>query len=57
MLANAKMEVAAIVLPGFEIYGFLPAFWGAIVLSLINLVLRAAGRSLADDGRHQRRQR
>lgn len=38
---NALMlKVAAALVPGFTIVGFAPAFWGAIVLALLNLVLR-----------------
>lgn len=36
---NALMlKLAAAIVPGFAIQGFLPAFFGAIVLSLINVV-------------------
>lgn len=35
------LKVAAAFVPGFEIQGFAPAFWGSIVLSLINLLFRA----------------
>src|ERR1700733_7557816 len=40
---NALMlELAsALLMPGFEVRGFLAAFVGAIVLSLVNLVLKA----------------
>jgi uncharacterized membrane protein YvlD (DUF360 family) len=34
------LEVAAAFVPGFEIHGFLAAFLGAIVLSVVNIVLR-----------------
>jgi putative membrane protein len=38
---NAVMlKFAAALVPGFEVYGFLPALFGAIILSLISLVLR-----------------
>jgi putative membrane protein len=38
---NALMlKLAAAVVPGFRISGFLPAFFGALVLSLVNLLLR-----------------
>ncbi|HEV8523514.1 MAG TPA: phage holin family protein [Terriglobales bacterium] len=38
---NALMlKLAAALLPGFEIVGFLPAFFGAIVLAIINMVVR-----------------
>jgi putative membrane protein len=42
IVINALMlKVAAALVPGFFIRGFLPAFIGAIVLTLVNLVLRA----------------
>ena len=38
---NALMlKLAAAFVPGFSIQGFLPAFFGAIVLSLVNLFLK-----------------
>ena len=38
---NALMlKLAAALLPGFEIVGFIPAFFGAIVLAIINMVVR-----------------
>jgi putative membrane protein len=41
IVINALMlKVAAALVPGFRIEGFLPAFFGAIVLSLVNMVLR-----------------
>src|ERR1700730_14935684 len=41
LVINALMlEVAAALVPGFRIDGFLPAFFGAIVLSLVNMALR-----------------
>ncbi len=39
---NALMlKVAAALVPGFRIDGFLPAFLGAIVLTLVNMVLKS----------------
>ncbi|MGH7765872.1 MAG: phage holin family protein [Candidatus Binatia bacterium] len=39
---NAIMlKLAAAVVPGFEVYGFLPALLGAIILSVISLILRS----------------
>jgi putative membrane protein len=41
LIINAFMlKLAAAFVPGFHIRGFAPAFWGGIVLSLINLLLR-----------------
>jgi putative membrane protein len=43
---NALMlELAAFLVSGFRIDGFIPAFFGAIVLSLVNVVLRAIARA------------
>jgi putative membrane protein len=33
--------VAANFVPGFNVYGFIPAFWGALVLALLGMVIRA----------------
>jgi putative membrane protein len=42
---NALMlRLASILVDGFEIRGFFPAFWGAIVLSLVNLFFRMLTR-------------
>lgn len=42
LVINALMlEVAAALVPGFRISGFVPAFLGAIVLSLVNMGLHA----------------
>jgi putative membrane protein len=44
---NALMlKLAAALVPGFSIQGFLPAFFGAIVLSLVNLVLKIVASGL-----------
>ena len=41
IVINALMlKLAAAFVPGFEIHGFLAAFLGAIVLSVVNMVLR-----------------
>jgi putative membrane protein len=43
---NALMlKVAAAFVSGFTIDGFVPAFLGAVVLSLVNIVLRAIARA------------
>jgi putative membrane protein len=45
---NALMlKLASAIVSGFTIQGFLPAFFGAIVLSLVNIVLRALTRGVA----------
>ena len=41
LVINALMlELAAWLAPGFNVHGFWSAFFGAIILSLVNLVLR-----------------
>jgi len=43
---NAMMlKLAASFVPGFTIEGFVPAFFGAIVLSLVNVFLRGIARA------------
>jgi len=47
---NALMlKLAAALVPGFMINGFLPAFLGAIVLSIINLLFRVTRKALRDE--------
>src|SRR3954463_90603 len=42
LVINALMlKVAAALVPGFRIDGFLPAFLGAIVLTLVNMILKS----------------
>ena len=38
------MFVSTLLSPDFVVRGFWPAFWGAIVLSLINMVLKSLAR-------------
>lgn len=41
LVINALMlELASALVPGFQVRGFWPAFWGAIVLSLVNMMLK-----------------
>jgi putative membrane protein len=42
LVINAVMlELASMLVPGFKILGFGAAFWGSIVLSIINMIFRA----------------
>jgi len=42
LVINALMlEFASLFVPGFTVRGFAPAFWGAIILSLLNFAIRA----------------
>lgn len=41
LLINAVMlKLAAMLVPGFEVHGLWPAFWGGIILSLLNIGVR-----------------
>ncbi len=40
------MFASALLRPDFVVSGFWPAFWGAIVLSLINMLLKALARDM-----------
>jgi putative membrane protein len=47
---NAIMlELAAAFVPGFRITGFMPAFIGAVALSLVNLVFRGFAKAMTSD--------
>ena len=42
LVINAIMIlVAAAVVPGFKVNGFAPAFWGAIVLAILGMLIKA----------------
>jgi putative membrane protein len=42
LVINAVMlEFASLLVPGFIVRGFGPAFWGALILSLLNFAVRA----------------
>jgi putative membrane protein len=41
LLINALMlKLAALFVPGFEVRGLWPAFWGGLILSLLNMIVR-----------------
>lgn len=40
IINGLMLLVAAQIVPGFAIAGFIPAFFGAIVLSVVNMILR-----------------
>ena len=41
LLINALMlKFAAIFVPGFEVRGLWPAFWGGLILSVLNMIIR-----------------
>jgi putative membrane protein len=46
LLINALMlKLAAVFVPGFEVRGLWPAFWGGVILSLLNIVVRQVLKS------------
>lgn len=48
LVINALMILlASSVVRGFQVHGFLPAFWGAIVLALLGMLIRAFTKSNA----------
>ena len=41
LVINALMlKFAALFVPGFEVRGLWPAFWGGLILSLLNMIVR-----------------
>lgn len=45
LVINAVMIlVASSLVPGFHVYGLIPAFWGAVVLALLGMLIRALVR-------------
>src|SRR5262245_23563600 len=55
-VVNALMlKLAASLVPGFTIQGFLPAFFGAIVLSIVNVILKVVTKSVTPGRREWRR--
>jgi putative membrane protein len=47
LVINALMiRLAAVVVPGFVVHGFAPAFWGAIVLALLGMMIKAVVRDV-----------
>lgn len=42
LVVNAAMIVlASDIVPGFHVHGFGPAFWGAVILALLGMLIRA----------------
>src|SRR5579863_7798394 len=47
LLINALMlKLAALFVPGFEVHGLWPAFWGGIILSLLNIIVRQMSKTV-----------
>jgi putative membrane protein len=41
--------VASSLVRGFHVHGFVPAFWGAVVLALLGMLIRAITKSARND--------
>ena len=41
VINGAMILVASAIVPGFHVYGLGPAFWGAVVLALLGMLIRA----------------
>ncbi len=41
VINGLMIELASAIVPGFKVYGFWPAFWGGVVLSLLGMLIRA----------------
>lgn len=42
LVVNGLMILlASAVVPGFHVYGIVPAFWGAVILALLGMLIRA----------------
>src|ERR1700686_1395740 len=49
LLINALMlKFAALFVPGFEVRGLWPAFWGGIILSILNMIVRQVLKSSSE---------
>jgi putative membrane protein len=49
LVINALMlKFAALFVPGFHVYGLWPAFWGGLILSVLNMIVRQVLRNSAD---------
>lgn len=41
VINGIMIEVASALVPGFAVTGFAPAFWGAVALALLGMVIKA----------------
>jgi putative membrane protein len=41
VINGVMILVASAFVPGFRVYGLVPAFWGAVVLALLGMVIKA----------------
>jgi putative membrane protein len=50
LVINAFMlKLAAAILPGFRIDGFMPAFWAALLLAILNMVIRSVTKKAEEE--------
>ena len=41
VINGVMILIASAIVPGFHVYGLVPAFWGAVVLALLGMLIRA----------------
>jgi putative membrane protein len=44
VINGVMILVASAIVPGFHVYGLAPAFWGAVILALLGMLIRAIVR-------------
>lgn len=50
LVINAFMlKFASSILPGFRIDGFMPAFWGALLLAILNMIIKSVTKKPKED--------
>src|ERR1035441_1312176 len=50
VINGAMILLASAVVPGFHVSGFGPAFWGAVVLALLGMLIRAIVKDSYSEG-------
>jgi putative membrane protein len=45
VINGLMIMLASGIVPGFHVRGFMPAFWGAVVLALLGMLIRAVMKS------------
>lgn len=46
VINGIMIMVASALVPGFHVSGFVPAFWGAVVLALLGMIIKAIVRDV-----------
>jgi putative membrane protein len=48
VINGAMILLASAFVPGFHVSGFVPAFWGAVVLALLGMIIKAIVRDVRE---------